>query len=129
MSAKKKPGKPGRPRKRSNAGRPTVMTEEVLRKLEYGFIKGLTDEQCCCYADISHTALYDYCNKNPDFAERKEQLKRNPAIKAKLNITESIENGDIDNSKWYLERKEKAEFSTRQEVEGKVAISKLEDLL
>lgn len=97
-------------------GRPTVMTKETIQKLEYGFLKGLTDEQCCCYADISTSTLYNYCNDNPEFMERKEQLKNNPTIKAKLNIVEAIEQGDRDISKWYLERKEKNEFSTKQEI-------------
>jgi hypothetical protein len=32
--------------KRNKGGRPTVMTEDVLAKLEYGFMKGLTDLEC-----------------------------------------------------------------------------------
>lgn len=116
MSEKKKPGKPGRPKKRSNAGRPTVMTESVLKKLEFGFMRGLTDEQCCCFADISPATLYNYCKENPSFLERKEQLKKNPSVQAKLNIVEGIANGDAELSKWYLERKEKTEFSTKQDI-------------
>lgn len=103
--------------KKSNAGRPTVMTKEVVSKLEYGFLKGLTDEQCCLYAGISKQALYDYCHAHPEFTDRKELLKHNPSVQAKINIAEGIENGDIDTSKWYLERKEKKEFSTKQELE------------
>ena len=100
----------------NKVGRPTVMTEAVLQKLEYGFLKGLTDEQCCVYAEISTSTLYNYCNENPEFLERKEQLKNNPSVKAKLNIVEAIEEGNVDISKWYLERREKNEFSTKQEV-------------
>lgn len=104
----------------NKVGRPTVMTAEVLNKLEYGFMKGLTDAQCCNYADISPATLYNYCNDHPDFLERKEQLKNSPSVKAKLNIVEAIEEGNPELSKWWLERKEKNEFSTKQEIDADV---------
>jgi hypothetical protein len=64
--------------------------------------------------------LYDYCNKYPEFSERKETLKKQPSVKAKLNVTEAIEQGDVDLSKWYLERKNKDEFSLKQQIEADV---------
>lgn len=114
MSEKKR--KPGRPKKKHAGGRPTVMTEAVIQKLEYGFAKGLTDAQCCDFADISPATLYSYCKENPKFSERKELLKERPTIKAKFNVAEALENGDIDMSKWYLERRAKEEFSTKQDI-------------
>ena len=101
-------------------GRPTVMTEEVLQKLEYAFMRGLSDVEACLYADIATSTLYNYCNDNPDFLERKEELKKHPTAQAKLNVTEAIENGDTDMSKWYLERRAKDEFSTKQEIAADV---------
>lgn len=103
-------------KKKNPGGRPKKITAAVLQKLEYGFMKGLSDRQCCKFADISPATLYNYCNKHPEFLERKEMLKENPTIQAKLNIVESIESGNVDDSKWYLERKCKEEFSLRQEV-------------
>lgn len=101
-------------------GRPTIMTDAIVGKLEYGFMKGLNVTECCHYADISRTAFYDYCEKNPEFADRIEELKSCPSAKAKLNVVEAIENGDTDLSKWWLERKNKDEFSTKQEVSADV---------
>ncbi len=106
--------------KGNKGGRPTVMTPETLKKLEYGFLKGMNDLECCLYADISRQTLYDYCNKHPEFTDRKEALKKKPSIAAKLNITEAIEGGDLELSKWYLERRNKDEFSTKQEVDANV---------
>lgn len=106
--------------KKNKGGRPTVMTPETVKKLEYGFLKGLTDAECCLYADISKQTLYDYCEKHPEFTDRKEQLKKQPSIQAKLNVTEAIDNGDIDLSRWYLERKNKDEFSLKQEIKADV---------
>lgn len=106
--------------KKNKGGRPTVMTPEVIAKLEDGFMKGLTDLECCLYANISKDALYDYCNKYPEFSERKEQLKKQPAVQAKMNILAALEDGDKDISKWYLERKSKDEFSLKQTIEADV---------
>lgn len=112
-----------------SVGRPTVMTEDVLQKLEFAFMRGLTDLEACLFANIGTTTLYNYCEENPEFRERKEELKKNPTAKAKLNVYEAIENKDVDVSKWYLERKAKDEFSTKQEVSGDIKVKRLEDVL
>ena len=102
--------------KKNKGGRPTVMTAETVKKLEYGFLRGLTDEQCCLFAGISKQALYDYCHAHPEFTDRKELLKQQPSVQAKINIAEGIESGDAELSKWYLERRNKDEFSTKQDI-------------
>lgn len=104
----------------NKVGRPTVMTEEVINKLTFAFARGLSDREACLYADIACQTLYDYCTKNPEFAEQKELLKEQPKMQAKLNVSEAIENKDADISKWYLERKAKDEFSTKQEIKADV---------
>jgi hypothetical protein len=104
----------------NKVGRPTVMTDAMIGKLEMLFAKGLSDREACLIADITPSTLYDYCNKNPEFTERKELLKEKVKIQAKLNIAEAIENKDVDNSKWYLERKAKDEFSVKQMIEADV---------
>lgn len=104
----------------NKGGRPTVMTEEIVAKLEYGFMKGLNVTECCHYADISRSAFYDYLEIHPEFSDRIEELKSNPSTRAKLNVVEAIENGDTDLSKWWLERKNRDEFSTKQEVSADV---------
>lgn len=102
----------------TNRGRPTVMTKEVVSKMEYGFMKGLNVTECCHYAGICRNCFYEYLNKYPDFKDRIEELQSNPSTTAKLNVVEAIENGDTELSKWWLERRNKAEFSTKQEVEA-----------
>ena len=73
---------------------------------------------------ISKPTLYDYCDKNPDFRERKELLKQRVKTRAKLNISKAIDDGDIDLSKWYLERRDN-DFKTKQAVthDGEVNIN------
>lgn len=100
----------------SELGRPTVMTPETIARLEDGFIKGLSDTEACLYADIAPSTFYAYCKDNPDFSERKEQLKQNVKLKAKFNIEAEIQKGDKILSQWYLERRDK-DFRPKQENE------------
>lgn len=100
---------------KKDTGRPTKLTPETIEVLERCFLAGLSDVQACFKANIGKTALYEYQKRNPAFAERKEALKENTEINARMNISASIASGDKELSKWYLERKCKNEFSTRQE--------------
>jgi hypothetical protein len=104
-----------RPKKKSNAGRPHAITPEVLAKLEQGFKIGLTDTECCCYADIDEATLYRYQKENPEFCEKKRKWKQNPIAKAKHTIYKNLD--DAKTAQWYLERKCKEEFSTQSKLE------------
>lgn len=104
-------------KKKSNAGRPTIFDEKMLQKLTMAFANGLTDREACLFVWISNSSLYNYCKEFPEFLEQKEALKRKPIIKAKLNIVEKLNQKDLETSKWYLERKAKEEFSTKQEID------------
>lgn len=97
----------------AKVGRPSVITPEILAKLEEAFLVGASDLEACFYADISKTALYDYQNANPSFTERKEKLKESLKLRAKINVSRSLNSGDVNDSKWYLERKAKDEFAQR----------------
>lgn len=97
--------------------RPRKITKAIVQKLEEGFLRGLTDREACLYADVRLSTFYDYCRENEEFSERKELLKDQVKMRAKLNVTDSINRGNIDLSLWYLERKARDEFSTKQEIE------------
>jgi len=102
-------------------GRPTVMTELAIGKLEDGFKKGFTDLEACLNANISKDALYDYIKLNPEFSDRKELLKQQPRMKAKEIIYSKLEENDDYNARWYLERKAKDEFSLKTEIDNKLS--------
>lgn len=103
----------------AEVGRPTVMTEEVIAKLEDAFSNGATDLQACFLANISKDSLYRYIQDNPEFSDRKEALKDMVAYQAKTNIRLSLLADDeklkIETSKWYLERKDK-EFKPKSDI-------------
>ena len=92
--------------KKSNAGRPTVMTPESIRLLEEAFLWGCTDLEACCNANISKTSLYKYCEENPEFAERKETLKNQPVMKAKRIVNKALDEDDVFTAHKVIDRKE-----------------------
>ena len=103
--------------KKSLVGRPPVINKDVLNKLETSYSMGCTDSEACFFAIISKQTLYNYQDKHPEFVERKEMLKEKLILKARSVIAESLNNKDENTAKWYLERKRKDEFSTKQENE------------
>lgn len=102
--------------KKDKGGRPTVMTENVIRLLEAAFLVGSTDLEACVHANISKTALYEYCQKNGAFAERKETLKNQPTLKAKLIINTALDNDDLNTAHRVIDRKEGQKI--KQEISG-----------
>lgn len=95
------------------AGRPTVMTEQVILKLRECFSFGLSDARSCKVAGISEPTLYKYQVENPEFINEKETLKQDLIMKAAKTISESLD--DPKNAQWLLERRDKENYSTRTE--------------
>ena len=108
--------------KHSNAWRPSEVTEEIINQLKTAFSYSFTDEEAALYCWISPRTIYNYCSKNPDFAELKEQLKKKPNIKAKMNWIEKMNNKDYQASKEWLERKSKDEFSLKTTVDNNINV-------
>lgn len=98
-------------------GAPTVMTQEVIDKLEQAFLLGCTDIEACLAADIAEKTLYNYQEKHPEFLQRKNRLKENPVYKARRSVVNALDK-DPDLALKYLERKKKMEFSLRSEITG-----------
>ena len=99
-------------------GRPTIMTDETVKKLKEGFSQGFSVDNACIWADISKQTFYDYCKKNPNFLDYCRSLQKKPLIKSILVINKALNDGDVSTAKWYAERKAKDEFSLRQELTG-----------
>ena len=108
---------------KNKGGRKTVMTEEVIAKLEEAFAWGCTDREACLWADIAEKTLYNYQEKNPEFVQRKESLKDKPILLARKTVVNAIKDGDRTMSLAYLDRKKKDEFSTK--VENDVRVKEL----
>lgn len=103
-------------KRKHKIGRPTVFTEEVLQKLIYAYSIGCNDIESALYADVSSSALHTYIRNNPDFKLRRDELKRNPILKAKQTVYNAVADGDKITAKWLLEHKASEEYNTRSEV-------------
>lgn len=93
------------------AGRKTVITPYVLRKLKEAFLLGCTDREACLLAGISETALYDYQGNHQGFTEQKNIFKANPILKARQTVIKNLDDPKV--AMWFLERRQKAEFSPK----------------
>lgn len=78
---------------------------------------GCTDLEACLYANISKQTLYNYQELHPEFVDRKEQLKENPILKARLSVMGGLQDNPELALK-FLERKKKDEFSLKQVISG-----------
>ena len=96
-------------------GRPTVMTEEVIEKIEEELKNGATLAQASFLAGISLKTIYNYFGNNPDFKDRCDLLQGLVAYRARVNLKNKIESGDIDSSKYWLDRKDK-EFKAKTDI-------------
>lgn len=116
--------------KRSNAGRKWFDGKDeqlVLAKLDTAWSLDCTDAEASAYADISSASLSRYLSAHPNISERKAQLKERPVLAARHTLVEAIRSGpgkegNPELALKYLERKRKAEFSTRTELDAEVNV-------
>ena len=101
---------------RSPIGRPSTVTEEKIKRLEEGFMLGFSDNMACIYAGVSRTAFYRFLANNEPLRDRFKALKGNVRLQARFNIAKAIEAGDLEVSRWYLERRD-PEYSNNKKIE------------
>ena len=102
-------------------GRPTVMTPQVVAKLEEAFAIDASVAEACFYADISRDAYYDFLKISPQFSDRVEALRQKPILKARQTIVRGLD--EPANAKWYLEKKKSTEFGIKADVD--ITVKKL----
>ncbi|OGJ84124.1 hypothetical protein A2529_05050 [Candidatus Peribacteria bacterium RIFOXYD2_FULL_58_15] len=97
-------------------GRPTVMTSEVTAKLIEAFKLDVTIEEACTYAGISTDSYHRKVNNDEVFCGEMERARQFASWKARRSVIEGMEH-DPHLALKYLERKRKAEFSPRSEID------------
>lgn len=65
---------------------------------------------------LSPSQVRELYAKNPDIADLKAMLEVDLVASARGTVAEAIKEGDVKTAKWYLERKQAEEFSTKQAV-------------
>ena len=113
-------------KKQSNrVGRPTVMTKEVVNKLEQVFAIDGSVEEACSYADISRQTFYEHLKVNPEFSDRIEELRQRPVLKARQTVVKAL--NDPNQAFRYLEKKRRKEFGNALELTGHLTIGTILD--
>ena len=92
------------------------MNENTIRKLEEAFAIDATIAEACYYADISQDTFFRWIKENPELSEKFKRLRQKPVLKARQTLVQALEDPKV--AAWYIERKRKKEFSTREEIVG-----------
>lgn len=78
-------------KEKNKVGRPSVITDTVLAKLEQAYKVGANDTEACEYAEIDPATLYRYFKKNKEFCEKKTAWKSRPTLKAKFSAYKGLD--------------------------------------
>lgn len=100
----------------TKVGRPTVMTDEVIRKIEEVAALDGSVAEMAYYAGVHVDTVYDHLKKDKEFSDRINALRERPILKARQTVIKSLDTPE--GARWYLQRKKKLEFSERTEITG-----------
>lgn len=100
---------------KDKGGRPPIIDEFIVMKLEQAFSVDATVEEACTYAGISRNTLHQFIKKVPEFQDRIDMLKELPMMVARETITRSMGH-DADLALKYAKNKRNNEFNERKEV-------------
>jgi hypothetical protein len=94
------------------------MTEEAIQRFEQLFRDGAHALEACEEVGISRQTYYEHLKSNKDFSDRMEAAREYVTEIALAVVSKRIKRGDTETSKWWLERRAKDKFSTRNELTG-----------
>jgi hypothetical protein len=100
-------------------GRPTVVTQNAVLRLETAFALGCNVKVALAFAELSKDAYSRLLQRQPEFRERFERLRETPVLQAKRNVAMAIAAGDVAVSRWYLEKR-CPEYSPRAQLDVNV---------
>lgn len=112
-------------------GRPPLEKKILFQKLQPFLKAGYSIPKACILAKVSKSTVYNYCKQDEDFWNEIERERNLVSIKARYNIIEAINKGDVGLSLEWLDRVEKDEFSKKIEISTgnkKDPIELLEDI-
>jgi len=99
----------------AEAGRPTVFTDEVCRKIEEVAALDGSVEEMAFYAGIHRTSIYNYFKANHDFFDKIQSLRERPVLIARQTVVNSL--SDPNHAFRYIERKRPKEFAPQSKIE------------
>ena len=96
--------------------RTNKLTPDTIKKLEEAAGARLSDKSSCSYAGISRDTFYRWLKQVPGLADRLDDLKENPIIRAKRRIVSQIDN-DTNVAFRYLEKEDPEEYGEKLKLE------------
>lgn len=97
--------------------RPTVLTEENILELEKRFRDGATTLEAID-GIFSEATYYLHLKENTEFSERMELAREYVTEIARGVVARRVKKGDAESAKWWLERRNKAQFSPKTELDA-----------
>ena len=94
----------------TQVGRPTVIDDATVQKLEAAFRDGFSVTTACHLSGISRSTFYDHCDTDQEFSDKMDIAKEWVTEQAKKVVVQSINKGDLPTAKWWLERRARNEF-------------------
>ena len=95
------------------AGRPTVMTQEVVLKLKAAFLNRCTNEEACQSARIGKNTFYVFLKKYPDFRDLVEAWRDDLVRIARRNVRKAVIEGGYAAAMDLLRVARKDEFAQK----------------
>ena len=97
---------------------PSKLTAKTIEELEARYRDGATTLEAIDGL-MAESTYFKHLKENEEFSERMRLARDYVTEIARGVVARAIKRGDRDTAKWWLERKNKQEFSTRSEVTGK----------
>ncbi|HET9173777.1 MAG TPA: hypothetical protein VFN56_00680 [Candidatus Saccharimonadales bacterium] len=94
-----------------STGRPTVITQATVQKLEHAFHEGFTVERACQLSGVGRSTFYAHLQSDPDFVDKITLAQSWATERAKQVVIQAIDQGNLKIAVWWLERKLRQEFS------------------
>ena len=97
-------------------GRPTVMTDRIIDKLESALCAGYSVTTSCYFAGVGTSTFYEYKSLDKDFSDRMTRAMEYATFRARQIVLQAIDKGDVRAAMWWLERKSRLEFSPPKQM-------------
>ncbi len=106
----------------SAIGRPTTLTPEIIVKLINYLSIGTPINKSCQLLGIDEGAIYRRIQWDKDFQKNINDAKAIMVQRARNNVATALNQGNLQLTTWYLERKERDEFGNKVEIDQNVTL-------
>jgi UDP-N-acetylmuramyl tripeptide synthase len=96
---------------KQKVGRPSVITEDVVQKLEAALACGYSVNVACYYSGVSRSAFYEHKAMDRAFSDKMRLAEELSTHRARQVILQAIDKGDVKAAMYWLNRKARTEFA------------------